>query len=361
MSENEENFKSSSTYIKNLNDTGKYKALNLDIDFNSPTSEKASTTTTSLAITIVTVSRRSNHMLENYAPKYLTQSVAAFLTLLNTTISNAHFRVGLFVCNVETEPESRKEVKALPKWISSFERTDTKHQRSQTKYNSTFDKEKKDYIFCLEKSLAFNVSHVLLVEDDAIPLQDLFPVLDLLVFSNYSNANSQVSKEVTYFKLYHPERLLGFISLEWERIPELLSLSSLMSLLLLRIYTLWRPTYSNSLCILWILFFIYSTLTLLMLGRTNLMALRKISKYLYQVTPAPSYCTQAMLFSRKGGQLAAEHLKSVTCRKGYAKDIALEGFIKKKELTAKMIQPNLFKHIGQISSLRPRPLNPYIL
>ena len=269
--------------------------------------------------------------------------------------------MGLFICNVETKPDSHKEVKALPQWISSFERTDTKHERSQSKYNSIFEKEKQDYVFCLEKSLALNVSHVLLVEDDAIPLQDLFPVLDLLVFSNYSHTNSRVSKEVTYFKLYHPERLLGFISLEWERIPELLSLSSLMSLLLLRIYTLWRPTYSNSRRLLWILFFIYSTLTLIMLGRTNLMALRKISKYLYQVTPAPSCCTPAMLFPRKGGQLAAEHLKSVTCGIRYAKDIALEGFIKKNKLTAKMIQPNLFKHIGLISSLRSRPINPLIL
>lgn len=127
--------------------------------------------------------------------------------------------MGLFVCNVEPWPDFYREVKTLPKWISVFERLPKWISVFERLYigkysDIIFEKEKQDYVFCLEKSLALNVSHVLLVEDDAIPLQDLFPVIDLLVFSNSSSFDSQSSKEATYYKLYHLERLLGFISLE---------------------------------------------------------------------------------------------------------------------------------------------------
>ena len=366
MKENTERFNMSAAYLKRLDKTGEYKTLMLNLEkpilTENPSRSFSNGMNATLAVTIITVSR-NRHTVENYEPKYLTQTLASFLRLLNTTnYGPKHFRVGLFVCNVDPEPYSYAEVQTFPKWITVFQRFQYNSvPLSHMRYDDKIDKEKQDYVFCLEKSLEQNVSHALLVEDDALPVRDLFPVIDQLVFSNSGNAGTSASDDILFFKLYHPERLLGYISLEVERIPELLSLSCLFSLILLRVYTKWRPKTALPVPCLWIIFFIYSGLTFLALGRVNIIEFRRLSRYLYQLTPAPTCCTPAMLFPRKGGLLVAQYLKSITCRSKFAKDTALDRFREKRGLIARMIQPNLFKHIGQFSSLRSELVNPFIV
>ena len=365
IKENSERLNFSSTYLKSLNETGDYRNLKLNLTdyfLRLKSFPKATNVVnTSIAVTIITVSR-NRHTIENYEPKYLTQTLAAFLKLLKArTAGCSHSNVGLFVCNVDPQPDSYTEVKTLPKWINVFQRfPHNSWALSNMGYNEKIEKEKQDYVFCLERSLEQNVSHVLLVEDDAIPLPDLFPVLDYLVLSSSKTIGSSLHN-VTFFKLYHPERLLGFISLEVERIPELISISCLLSIVLVRIYTKWLLKKSISVSFIWITFFIYSALTLLALGRVNVIEFRRLSKYLYQLTPAPTCCTPAMLFPRQGGRVVADYLKTITCRSKYAKDTALDEFRKKKGLIARMVQPNLFKHIGQFSSLRSALVNPFIV
>lgn len=366
MKENTERLNLSYAYLKHLNETGDYKTLKLNLENHllngNPSLSVSNGMNATIAITIITVSR-NRHTIMNYEPRYLTQTLASFLRLLNTsTYGPRHFRVELFVCNVDPQPDSYVEVKNLPKWINIFQRfPQNSVPLSNMGYDAKIEKEKQDYVFCLEKSLEQNVSHMLLVEDDALPLQDLFPVIDHLVLSNSGNVGTSSSSNVTFFKLYHPERLLGYISIEFERIPELLSLSCLFSLVLLRIYTRWWSRTSVSVLFLWIIFFVYSGLTFLAIGRVNIIEFRRFSTFLYQLTPAPTCCTPAMLFPRQGGQLVADYLKSVTCRSKYAKDTALDEFRKKKRLIARMVQPNLFKHIGQFSSLRSELVNPFIV
>ena len=359
LRENSGRLNVSSTYLKHIDETDFYKTLNFVRRHEGEGQSQRMATT--LAVTIITVSR-NRHLILDYEPKYLTQTVASFLKLLKAdTFDSRRFNVGLFICNVDPQPDSYAEVKALPRWIQVFQRfPHSSVPLSDMTYDAVIDKEKQDYVFCLEQSLAQNVSHVLLVEDDALPLPDLFPVIDQLIFSNFENAGISSSNNVTYFKLYHPERLLGYISLEFERIPELLSLSCLLSIVLLRMYTKWS---SRSLPVpfLWAIFFIYSGLTILALGRVNVIEFRRLSKYLYQLTPAPSCCTPAMLFPKQGGRIVADYLKSITCKSHFAKDTALDSFRQKKGLLARMIQPNLFKHIGQFSTLRPELVNPFIV
>ena len=166
---------------------------------------------------------------------------------------------------------------------------------------------------------------------------------------------------VSYFKFYHPDRLLGFISLEVERIPELLAMSIFLALLLTYFYLKLRPKVYSHKETVWIGFFLYSCLLFIFIGRQPFLELRRISHSLYQVTPAPSCCTPAMLYPKDSFLKIANHFKSVRCKGGFGKDIALEAFRKKAGLTARMVQPNLFTHIGMYSSLRDQVLDPFIV
>ena len=359
LKENTVRLNESLDYIKHIEEGDFYKTLNFAREHKSDGQSQIMDST--LAVTIITVSR-NRHTISSYEPKYLTQTVASFLKLHNAkTFNFSRFKVGLFICNVDPLPDSYAEVNALPRWIKVFQRfSHNGVPLSNMAYDAIIDKEKQDYVYCLEESLAQNVSHVLLVEDDALPLPDLFPVIDQLIFSNFENAGISSSGNVTYFKLYHPERLLGYISIEFERIPELLSLSCLLSTILL-----WMNSKLSSrslpVPLFLAVFFIYSGLLFLALGRVNVIEFRRLSKYLYQLTPAPTCCTPAMLFPKQGGRIVADYLKSITCKSEFAKDTALDAFRKKKGLIARMIQPNLFKHIGQFSTLRSELVNPFIV
>jgi hypothetical protein len=57
-----------------------------------------------------------------------------------------------------------------------------------------------------------------MLEDDAYPEAELFEVLDHILHQRRKRL--QEVQQALYFKLYHPERLLGYLNPEPERIVE---------------------------------------------------------------------------------------------------------------------------------------------
>lgn len=306
-----------------------------------------------VGISIITVSRKRNKS-DEYEPKYLTQVVANFLQQLEK-YQNFKLTYQLYVCNVDEEPSTFLEASYVSKIVPSFNRFPNTSKFESKSTNLVLEKEKQDYIYCGEQTLLQNVSYVFLVEDDALPRTDLLIVLDYLLTKNKETMNA------TYIKFYHPERLLGYISFEFERIPELIGISLMMSALFVTLYLKIRPNSNIHLCVLWTASLVYFVLFFLAIGRQNLIELRRISKYLYQITPAPSCCTPANLYPRHGMQHVIKYLKNVTCYLKFGKDTAIDKFRKESKLTALMVQPNLFQHIGMYSSLRENVLNPFIV
>ena len=366
LTENDRRYNESLLLLKKFEDM-QQKELNIDSKISSSPLDESrqqraqssfrNGTKTGLAITVITVSRS----IEDEEPHYLIQVVAAFLRLLheNRRLLSS-YDIHLSICNVDSTPHLHKDVKTLPEWIPVYTRYENRNKKKEYVEKPILNKEKDDYTYCLDKALEKNISHVLLVEDDAFPRNELFIVLDNLIFSSAKRFEN-ASNDVTYYKLYHPERLLGYISLELERIPELLSLSALLSVALLLIYERWRKKMSTSPLVIWIVLYIYCSLLLLAIGRVNIMEFRRISRHLYQLTPSPSCCTPAMLFTREGGKRISNYLKTVIDRAKFAKDIAIDEFRKKNKLVTRFIQPNLFKHIGHVSSLRLKLLDPFIV
>lgn len=309
-----------------------------------------------VAITIITLSR-NRHKFGSFEPKYLSQVVSAYLQLLHTPeAGEKHYK--LYICGVDTEPHTYYEYKNLTRFLPSFQRfTD---QGLRVSVPDVFTKEKDDYVYCLNQTLATGARNVLLVEDDALPLADLILVLNHVIDTHLQPSHRDVNPgdqpAPAFIKLYHPERLLGYWSPEVERIPQLLAFGCLWGSLLFVVYS---RKYSNSSTYLWGMFCLYFILVAIAIGRQNLLEWRRLSKHLYLYTRTASCCTPAILYPKAGAQKVVRFLASQTSHRDFPKDMALDQFRRKSGSTAYMIQPNLFKHIGLISSLRNTVLNPF--
>lgn len=331
-----------------------------------------------LAITIITTAR--NQGVDNYKPFYLTQVVWKMLWLIYKGQMNNVFdlSISFSVCNVEGYPEVHKEAIDLTSYLHVNNKYQDKRDKSFQTWN-IFEKEKQDYVYCLNSSLARNPKFILVVEDDSYPEDDLFMVLRTLVSSSstpvhhkHYGLSSKHGKQAkigdsTYVKLFHPERLIGYISLEPDRLSELFGVSAVFgtALLLLYRYTVNKRIATQSLYhrnVIWLLFVMYVALFVMAVGRPHLLKFRRLfPPHFYSFMSAPECCTPAMLFPHDGAQEVVEHLSSQSCYPKNAKDTVLDNYIKAKNRIAFIVQPNLFKHIGFFSSLRQKFLNPYVV
>lgn len=318
-----------------------------------------------LAITIVTVSRVTTFGTNTFDPKYLTQTVASFLELLNKT---NFVNISLSVCNVDLQPNRHTEMTSLPKWLPIYQRFQPPFKTTHLKYGDLLNKEKDDYVFCLDQLLSSKASNLMLVEDDALPMDNLFAVLTKLLHSerhmDLSNSKSYLD-DVAYIKLYHPERLIGFLNFSFTRLFELLAAALILTSGFM-LFGKWRDSSfssDNKISVPYVIaVYIYCLLVLIFIGRCNILEFRRlISNSLFYVTPAPSCCTPAMLFPRKGALKVSTYLKTVTCKKGFAKDSALDALVKEHGLDTRLVEPNLFRHIGLFSSLRQGFVSPFIV
>jgi hypothetical protein len=90
-------------------------------------------------------------------------------------------------------------------------------------------------------------------------------------------------------------------------------------------------------------------------GRVHFeLALRRFfSPAFYSLLAATECCTPAMLYSNESATKVVHFLSSITCKRGYGKDIALYLHVRQTNgLEAFVIEPNLVQHIGLKSTLR---------
>lgn len=310
---------------------------------------------TDIVITIITVSRR----MGEYNPYYLTQTVGKLLQLLRKDATNLQFTYGLMLCNVDSLPNVYVEAREISKFIH----TTTKYTERLRQVVNRFEKEKRDYVYCLEKSLQFQPKYVLLMEDDAYPTDRMLPVLEYSIQNVFEGKFSEFFHErrkVAYLKLYHPERLLGFISSEIHRLFEL---ASAIALLLAFLSAFRTRTYTNGTT--WRLVIIggiYMLFLALAIGRPNLIHIRTAAPYFHSFVTAPSCCTPANLYSYAGARVVIDSMSRKVSYAGHAKDALLDEFLQETGYSAIYVEPNIFKHIGQYSSLRQgKVLDPYVV
>ena len=310
---------------------------------------------TDIIITVITVSRG----ITDYNPFYLTQTVSKLLQLLRKDSNTLEFTYGLMVCNVDSLPNAFTEAKE----ISNFIHTTVKYTKRLNQVINRFEKEKQDYVYCLEKSLQFQPKYVLLMEDDAYPTEQMLSVLEYGIQNIFEGKFSEYfyqQRKVAYLKMYHPERLLGFISTEIYRLFEL---AGAVSLLLTVLIALRKKCVTGGVAWRFItLAGIYTVFLAFAIGRPNLISIRTVSPYFHSFVTAPSCCTPANLYSYKGARAVIDSMSHKNSYAGHAKDALLDEFLEESKYTAIYVEPNIFKHIGQYSSLRQgKVLDPYVV
>ncbi len=335
------------SHLQNISLDFKKEQRNVDID-----------------IMLITTSRRGS-LLKGNNPKFLTQIFGQFFRILNDSKTRVlPWTISLSICNVDSK--FHEEASNFSSVVRYFQRySEEPKGQPQLKIK---EKEKQDYAFCLEESLKSKPRYSLLVEDDAFPHPQLFDILYYLLEIRKSAMASRIhTSDVLFYKLYHPERLQGFWSLEPERIPELISFALLSGTCttLVVTYLLSNRTKgsfrSRTLYVIWLWITVYFILTAIAIGRQHLIELRYLSKSLFTVSPAPSCCTPGMLFVADKAHHWLRYMKNHTCSKHYGKDTMLDDYRRKFNIRGLIVQPNLFAHIGFFSSLSEKLLNPSLM
>merc|ERR1712018_491305 len=75
--------------------------------------------------------------------------------------------------------------------------------------DNIYEKEKKDYVRCLNYSTHYNPDFIVLVEDDGIPKPEFFPMLEHLLVKRIPHI-----EPFGYVKLFHPNRVNRYKTLD---------------------------------------------------------------------------------------------------------------------------------------------------
>ncbi|TDH15588.1 hypothetical protein EPR50_G00010330 [Perca flavescens] len=264
----------------------------------------------------------------------------------------------VLVCDVESGHLENQDAKLLEAHFRVIRRSPAEQQRDRRERANTFEREKRDYVFCLRKGWELvQPRHVIVLEDDALPKPDFFSVVKELLSRRFA-------RHTLYVKLYHPERLQRYWNPEPYRILEWVGLGLVGATALLLAAALWNHcscSFSPSAGRL-LFFTLYVMAAAELLGRHYLLEARRLSPQLYAVSPATECCTPAMLFPGNASLRVAEYLDGSFCAKGNAKDMVLYRMARTiAGERAHSVEPNLITHIGAFSSVRANPARPKLL
>ncbi|KAK7444249.1 hypothetical protein BaRGS_00040421, partial [Batillaria attramentaria] len=130
----------------------------------------------------------------------------------------------LFVCNVDRVPERHSYAVFLKDYLHTQKGSELrlltcphpqrkfqtpKNCRTCFKDDSRLEKERHDYMFCMQAALTFDPRYVIMVEDDAVPHADLPDVLEDVLRRITTRRNSTKWRG---FYLYDPLRFLDLLS-----------------------------------------------------------------------------------------------------------------------------------------------------
>jgi len=294
-----------------------------------------------LAIVVVT----SRRVLVSSRPAgYLTRTVAA----LSRSAASSDWPASkqLFICDVNAGPAHHVEADRLRQYFHVVVRFP--RPNASAVILDLFEKEKQDYAFCLRHALRLTSTYVLIVEDDAVAQDDVFHVLRHILSTRTLAPGTH---SWSHLKLYYPERWQGF-SLDFRTAVELASLFCIAYMFCSTILRWWsgegrhrfRQTVPGGVLVV---------LVALSVGRQHLTRLKRISPYLYSLAPDPACCSPAVFYNAEFAKLLVPHLlNEVQCSNAYPLDMALKGFADRLQWPGFRVEPNLFRHIGLMSTMK---------
>ena len=190
------------------------------------------------------------------------------------------YSVALSICNVDGNTKAYTEAIRLANIVRTF----TRHNSIRFFSNDTFEKEKDDYTYCLRTTIALRrPRYVLLVEDDALPDTHMTSVLGQVLRTRldrkYARGNHWDSdRDIAYVKFYHPGWLLGYGSLERNRLPSLLAIGVLFSSVILAAVRCVSPSFvkERDVYVTWTILAVYAMLVSVAVGRRNIVLWKRM-------------------------------------------------------------------------------------
>ena len=315
-----------------------------------------------VAISIVSLSRALpdyDIQQSGYPTRYLVQIVAKIMESLMNDQSNLTYK--LLLCNVDSDPENHEElIEISPRFtvLTKYRSVDKKDPREL----NIFNKEKEDSVYCMKETLArVKPRYILMLEDDAIPRGSVISRLEHLIRFHLDRTSKRTTSasNVAYVKLFHPPHLNGYLNPNLQKCLELLGFSAFFGTILYNVLRiLCMRSITSYKCTDWFLAMLYCGLLAVAIGRVYIIELLRFGNSLYGLASAPDCCTQAVLFSNQSALDIAGYLESVECIRGFAKDTAMEQYVRDHELQAYLLEPNLFRHVGVFSSLHEKIMDP---
>lgn len=212
-------------------------------------------------------------------------------------------------------------------------------------------REKEDYIMGLETALKHNSTYILMLEDDALPSNNLLNNLRFVLNHRMPGRLLKSRRDWAFLKLYYPEKWQGF---GWPQVPELLLVGLFGGCLAVWIQLKIERRRRHSISLTFTLWAVYAMLLSYTVGRAHWIELRKLSPFLFSVVQAARCCTPGVLYNRSHARDLANFLNSVQCTEKYPLDFAIDDFADKSNLERYLVVPNMVSHIGVHSSLSNR-------
>ena len=310
-----------------------------------------------LAIGIVTVPRSR----PPYRLDYLTQTFVALHRSISQEPVNLERKV-VFMCNTFPGPGNHSELQRFTSLVTIYNRY-TKDNVSASRLNS-FEKEKEDYVYCMNVALTYEPKYVLIIEDDTLAVNNLLEILHYILLSSVENkfSGGDLSHNVeewAYLKLFYPNRWKGY-AFETIRVLELVSIGLVGGSIsvLVGCKCTRKESTPSTLLAFFIVGSVYFILAAFMIGRPYLIEWRRISKYTYTVVSAPDCCSPAILYAADKARKLANFLKTVKCNANFPIDYAMDEFAKRNNYKKYLIEPNVFHHIGMFSSIKSKSRHP---
>ncbi|XP_002735940.1 GPI-N-acetylgalactosamine transferase PGAP4-like [Saccoglossus kowalevskii] len=319
-----------------------------------------------LAVGIITIKRHvKDKQYRSFKPQFVLEVAARVSQVLEKYPQRNN--VVLRICNVESNPDDNTEALFISHYIPTFFKPVT------VAFNNTYEKEKRDYMFCLREMSRLGPKYILLLEDDALIDWNFFSILREVMESKIENRYRRgelQSLEVANLgqvKLYFPEKVDGY---SWDRacIVELFSVGCVGGMIIACLYEACSsPLRHRARTLVAILSFTFVVMAAFSIGRPHMLSFRRFSSVLHFLGPGPSCCTPAVLYPMHSATVVLDRFDSPLSQTSSSRaplDLLISVHLGiMYRFDNYRIFPNLVEHLSIFSTLRelqedPRDLFP---
>ena len=249
---------------------------------------------------------------------------------------------------MDPQPQRFTEVLHLSSYVSTVFRY--RHDAAAADEDANiFERGKDDYVFCLRTAAGrFRSRYYLVLEDDVLVRDGALESVNFVM--NYFGLFA--ADDWLFLKLYYPDKWSGY-GRSVDTLAELAGYSVLGGSLVAAAASRRLLNCRSMPRSFWVVSgSVFAALVCVGVGRQYVESWRGHFASTHRLVAAPGCCTQATLYPARVVPDVVTHLRRVRSDYDFSVDVALDGLAQLRGLRRHLLQPNVVKHIGLVSSLR---------